>query len=285
DLAARINAEDSSVNYSVHILPTNDLGGISLAFLTRAGVVVENLFQIQADVQFTFGDTGPIPLHDRPPLMLQALIEAGGEMVPITVVAVHNRSLNDIDDPDRGPFVRAKRHEQALQISLELQALQDNNPDINLLVLGDFNAFQFTDGYVDALGQITGDPDPLGSLIPATDELDPDLVNLLTLVPDEERYSFIFDGTSQVLDHALASRFLLPGIRGIEYARANADYPEELENDPLSPLRATDHDGLVVFMVPDVPITIPTLSEWGMGLFTMLLAAAGVMMMRRGRKA
>ena len=48
---------------------------------------------------------------------------------------------------------------------------------MRLVAIGDFNAFEFTDGYVDVMGQVTGNLDPAGALLPATDEVNPDLTN------------------------------------------------------------------------------------------------------------
>ena len=35
------------------------------------------------------------------------------------------------------------------------------------MIIGDFNAFEFSDGFVDVVGQITGAPDPAGALLAA----------------------------------------------------------------------------------------------------------------------
>ena len=123
------------------------------------------------------------------------------------------------------------------------------------------NAFQFTDGFVDVIGQITGDFDPSQNLICETnacdDLVEPNLANEINSLPAEDQYSFIFRGNAQVLDLALTSEGLEPLVRGTEFGRGNADAAVDLINDDGSsdpatlPLRASDHDGLVLYIVKD----------------------------------
>jgi hypothetical protein len=40
-------------------------------------------------------------------------------------------------------------------------------------------------------------------------------------------------------------------VRGLQYARGNADAAVDLINDDTTPLRASDHDGLVLYIEPD----------------------------------
>ena len=73
-------------------------------------------------------------------------------------------------------------------------------------------------------------------------------MNQLMSLPEEERYSFIFRGNAQVLDHALTSASLDLRSRGMQYARGNADAAVDLVNDDTTSLRASDHDGLVLYV-------------------------------------
>jgi hypothetical protein len=166
------------------------------------------------------------------------------------VINVHQRSLSGIDGSD-GPRVRAKRHEQALRLSQFIDELQDTEPGVRLVVIGDFNAFEFTDGYVDVMGQVTGTPDPAGALLAATDVISAGLMNQTLNMPAGERYSFVFDGTAQSLDHAITSQSLDTWVRGAEHSRGNADAPVAFDDDPTTALRSSDHDGTVVFLMSD----------------------------------
>jgi predicted extracellular nuclease len=251
DLASQINADDPSVGYSAHLLEGNDIGGIDVGFLVRGTVRVDSVAQFGKDDVFVWDGEASL-LNDRPPLVLRGAYLGNGAPFPFVVIDVHQRSLSGVEgNSDNARRVRAKRHEQALRLSLYIDALQDAEPGLRLVVIGDFNAFEFTDGYVDVMGQVTGGPDPAGALVPATDEIDLDLTNRTLLMPAGERYSFVFDGTAQSLDHALTSQGLDPWVRGAEHSRGNADAPFAFANVETTPLRASDHDGTVVFVMTD----------------------------------
>src|SRR5690606_8855052 len=186
-----------------------------------------------------------------PPLLLEARFRGGADF-PIKVMVVHNRSLGGVENPgSEGERVRLKRLTQAQSIAARVQAMQEDDPDVRLVVVGDFNAFEFTDGFVDAVGQIKGDFDPDENLLSGPDLVDPDLVDQVLAIESLERYSFVFDGSAQVLDHALTSRALDGSVRGLEFGRGNADAAELLIEDATTPLRSSDHDGLVLFLTTD----------------------------------
>jgi hypothetical protein len=70
-------------------------------------------------------------------------------------------------------------------------------------------------------------------------------------LPAEERYSFVFGGNAQVLDHALTSSALDGLVTDFAYARGNADSPNALLDDGTTTLRASDHDALVLYILAD----------------------------------
>ncbi|MGD9899269.1 MAG: lamin tail domain-containing protein [Calditrichaceae bacterium] len=246
DLAGKIHADDSSVQYTAYLVEGNDVGGIDVGFLVRNSVQVDAITQLGATE--TLSLDGSL-LHDRPPLLLEGkFIVSGVPAFPISVMAVHNRSLGGIDDPSDGPRVRQKRLEQAQSIAQKVQDLQTQNPDIHLVVTGDFNAYEFTDGYVDAVGQIKGSFVAADNLLSGPDLVNPDLTNQVLILPAGERYSFIFQGSGQVLDHALTSSGLNKAVTGFEYGRGNADAAVNDIYSESTPLRSSDHDGLVLFL-------------------------------------
>jgi hypothetical protein len=246
----RIKHDDPSVTYTAYLREGNDIGGIDVGFLVRDTVKVDSVEQLGKDTLFTFNGVEAL-LNDRPPLVLRgAYVGGGGTGFPITVINVHQRSLSGIDGTD-GARVRAKRHAQAVELSRFIDSLQDGEPDIHLVAIGDFNAFEFTDGYVDVMGQITGTPDPGGALLPAVDEVSQPLTNQTLNMPASERYSFVFDGNAQSLDHAITSKALDAYVRGAQHARGNADAPFAFAADGSTPLRSSDHDGTVLFVLTD----------------------------------
>ena len=242
DLTDKIKTDDATLAYTPYLFEGNDFSGIDVGFLIHNSITVDSVVQFGATEIFTFDNT---LLHDRPPLVLYAKLADGR---PIAVLNLHLRSLNGIDDAVDGARVRQKRHEQAASVSLMVQSLQAG-PDSNLVVIGDFNAFPFTDGYVHVLGQIMGAPaDASQALIPGTDNVDPDLTNQVFSLPAAEQYSLNFQGSAETLDHVLVSQALQSTASGIEFARGNSDAAVIFEFDGSTALRASDHDGLVLYV-------------------------------------
>ncbi|MFK8030881.1 MAG: lamin tail domain-containing protein [Gammaproteobacteria bacterium] len=256
DIADRITLDDPSLVYNVHLIEGNDVGGIDVGFLTNDDTItVSATTQINPNAILTFDGS---LLNDRPPLQIDAQYTGGAEPFDITVINVHQRSLGGIDGSS-AERVKTKRFEQSETLALYIQDLQVNNPDIHLVVTGDFNAYEFTDGFVDVVGQISGNPDPLGAEFTATDVVNPDLTNQVLSLPPEERYSFIFSGSAQVLDHTLTSSELNQFVTGFEFARGNTDVPESVQllvGPGVPPIadftavRSTDHDGAALYITP-----------------------------------
>jgi len=270
-LADQITDDDPTVVYTPSLIDGNDFEGSDVAYLTRNDTIaVDSLTQFGESILFTFDGT---LLYDRPPLVLEATYNDGGSPFSFTAVNVHQRSLSGIDDPVDGERVKNKRLEQAVNLSLFLQDEQTmgSNP---LVVLGDFNAYEFTDGYVDVMGQITGDLDPLGDELPTFDAVNPDLRNWTNTAPAEERYTFIFDGNAESLDHIVTSSTMSSFVSDVDYARGNADAPTVEEDNPSSAERASDHDGVAIFVNPAGGSSF-TLTISGTCPGSVTLAAAG----------
>ena len=122
------------------------------------------------------------------------------------------------------PFVQAGEREraaQALALHRVVTGLLASAPDAAIVVLGDMNTFEFTDDLAD--------------LLPGTP---PVLFPLSSLVPAGRRYSYNFEGNSQVLDHVFVTRALLAGAE-LEYVHLNTDFPA------LPGATASDHDPVV----------------------------------------
>ena len=256
DLAVEIAMSDPTVVYTPILVEGNDIGTIDVGFMVRDTVTVDSFEQLgYYETYFNPVDLREDILHDRPPLLLEGQFELEFGSFPVAVMTVHNRSLGGIEDPVDGPRVRQKRYEQAVSIADKVQALQMVNPGVHLVVIGDFNGFEFTDGYVDPVGQIMGDFEPDDNLVCDTnscdDQVDPDLTNQTLDLVQEERYSFIFRGNAQALDHALTAEGLGGFLAGLDFGRGNADAAYEWINDDSTPLRSSDHDGLALFVSAD----------------------------------
>ena len=111
------------------------------------------------------------------------------------------------------PFFQAAEDEREAQ----LQALNDYVDDLlaadkgaRVIVAGDFNTFDFTDD--------------LTVILPGTLDGKAIMKTLLTEVQDDNRYTYIFDGNSQVLDHMFATRSLLENAE-FDIVHVNVDFP------------------------------------------------------------
>lgn len=246
-LAGQIHVDDPAVQYTAFHHEAQWQDGFDVGLLVRDTMVVQSVEQIGADAIFSYDGSW---LNDRPPLVLEARSLHSDPPFGLTVVVVHQRSLRDIDDPAEGERVRQKRHEQSVWLANWLQQRQIARPDERLIVAGDFNAFEFTDGYVDVMGQITGAPDPDGALIPSVDTVDPPLTDTAWLLADEERYTYVFSCDAEVLDHIVVNDVLEPWVAAVSVSRGNADAPEGWEDNPETAARSSDHDGVVIYLGP-----------------------------------
>lgn len=140
------------------------------------------------------------------------------------LVNLHLRSKRG-DDPLFGatqPPVehsQSRRRAQAENVHTFVAALLQDEPETNVIVLGDFNDFPFSPTIEETL---------CGDL----------LLNLHQKLPPEERYTYIYQGNSQALDHILVSRNLFPGAE-FDVVHVNA------ELDTQDPRRVSDHDPIV----------------------------------------
>ncbi|KAA3640545.1 MAG: hypothetical protein DWP95_08380, partial [Proteobacteria bacterium] len=252
NLATEINGL-SGPQYTAVLIEGNDQGGIDVGYLYDATVVTN----VQIN-QLGAAEVNPYDaslLHDRPPLQLSADIVLSNYTMPIQLLNVHLRSMGGIDDVGDGDRVRNKRLSQAQSVATMIADIQNNNPGDPVYVLGDFNAFQFTDGYVDVMGQITGHAVATDNLLWDTPlfQASP-LTNTTQTLAADEQYSFLFNGAAQSLDHAVSNDAGLIFFKQMRYVRGQADAPLQYEDDYGSSLRVTDHDGFVLYISPELDV-------------------------------
>ena len=104
------------------------------------------------------------------------------------------------------------------------------DPNARVLVLGDLNDFEFST----ALATLQGSP--------------PVLHDLALYLPEAERYSYVFEGNSQTLDHIVVSPALVGAVRAFDPVHVNAEFADQ----------TSDHDPLVARVCADV--AAPSLS-------------------------
>jgi predicted extracellular nuclease len=142
---------------------------------------------------------GSTPIFGGPQLFFQA-----GEAEREAQVGALNEVVNALLGAGRGDEDRASKAGR-------------------IIVLGDLNTFEFTDD--------------LTEVLPGTGE-DRILSNLIDTLTDDNVYTFIFDGNSQVLDHMFVTDNLLGGAE-FDIVHVNVDFPR------VDPAFGSDHEPLV----------------------------------------
>jgi predicted extracellular nuclease len=243
-------------NYTAYLVEGNDVGGIDVGFLVKQSrISVIDVTQLSKTTTYTNPNTGAQDLlNDRPPLVLRATCPRplGGNL-PFTVIVNHLRSLNGIDDNTAeglgtaGGRVRAKRRAQAEDLANIIQARQVADPSELIITVGDMNAFNVNDGYVDVIGTVKGTPAPASQVTLASPDLvNPDLTDLVDVLPSSQQYSYNFDGNAQTLDHIILNRKALVFLTRFAYARNDSDFAVK-NYESTNELRISDHDQPVAY--------------------------------------
>jgi predicted extracellular nuclease len=144
---------------------------------------------------------------------------------PVFVIANHFNSKGG-DQPLHSRYqqpVRSsetQRKQQATEVNTFVKSLLAADKHANVVVLGDLNDYEFSD----TVSTLTS-----GGV----------LKDLLTTLPKSERYTYVYEGNSQSLDHILLS----PGLRSFDYdvVHINAEFADQ----------ASDHDPQIVRIKPD----------------------------------
>ena len=181
---------------------------------------------------------GPFATRSRQPLA-QAFAIDGKDFV---VVANHFKSKGCGKPPDEGRGADADRHDgqgcfNAVRVDTarRLDAWLQSDPlgvgaGTPTLVVGDLNAY--------------AEEDPLHALRAAGWR---DAFAALSRAPGA--YSFVYDGLSGRLDHALLNQAAVPALRDVQEWHVNADEAEffDYRNEHAAgPWRSSDHDPLVL---------------------------------------
>ncbi|MBD2113179.1 MULTISPECIES: endonuclease/exonuclease/phosphatase family protein [Cyanophyceae] len=120
-----------------------------------------------------------------------------------------------------------QRQAQSQVVQDYVNSLLGSDPTANVVVLGDLNEFEFVS--------------PVAGLESAG------LTNLTNTLPENERYSYIFQGSSQAIDHILVSDSLA----------ATAEYDAVHVNTELAEsLQASDHDPVLARLTIKAPNVI-----------------------------
>jgi hypothetical protein len=150
---------------------------------------------------------------------------------PVFVIGNHfDSKLGDQNADGRFQFPSqssaVQRSGQAQAVHSFVERILDIDKNADVVVLGDLNDYQFSPA-LQALKTGTAD----GSTPPI-------LTDLINTLPVNQRYTYVFDGISEVLDHILVTRG--PDDVQYEVVHVNAEYADQ----------ASDHDPQVVRLRP-----------------------------------
>jgi len=165
-------------------------------------------------------------LFSRPPLVAHFQILDYPQPGEIWLIANHWKSKSE--DTATTAYTLPRRMEQAHFVAGIAEDIQVQNPEANIIVLGDLN-------------------DTLASA-PLAELAEFGLVNIWERLPADQRYTYIYQGYSQPLDHILlVGPWLVRGRDGIPWvARINADYPARYASLVNTPSGSSDHDPLMI---------------------------------------
>lgn len=256
-LAAKINADAKAAGlpdpkYRAFLEDGNDGRGINNGFLIKTSrVTVLETKQYGKNERYEHPKTGQkIYLNDRPPFMIRVSIddEKTGKPFEFTVIVNHLKSYLGYSDPRQSDNVRLKKRLQAEYLAGLVNERQNTDPAERIIVLGDLNSYHFSDGILDMVGTIKGEPAGKDTVLFASEDLvEPNLINLVDIIHEQQRYSYVFDASAQTLDHILISQTLKAYIKGFGFARINADFPKIFTNDANRVERFSDHDPAVAY--------------------------------------
>jgi uncharacterized protein len=213
----------------------------------------------------SFSSTDPV--FDRAPAAQTfRLNSAGQEGSDFTVIINHFKSKGSCPtsgDVDLGQGCwNLKRVEQSRKLLQFIGELQQRSNDPDVLVIGDLNAY--------------AEEDPVKVLVAGG------LEHLSLRIPAAQRYSYLFEGQSGELDHALATPSLAKQVRGITVWHINSDEPPVLDYNTEfktddrytpTPFRSSDHDPVIIGISPAALCTVnpgaPTLQLQGSSELTL----------------
>ncbi|BCL34293.1 choice-of-anchor I family protein [Nostoc sp. MS1] len=189
-------------------------GNIRVGFLYNPNRVrfVERSLRRLTDTNLEDGDAFA---NSRKPLVGQFFFN--GEIV--TVVGNHFNSKGG-DQPLFGPnqppalSSEIQRNQQATIVSNFVQGILTTNANANVIVAGDLNDFEFSQ--------------PVSILESGG------LNTLIETLPENERYTYNFQGNAQALDHVLVSENLFSLLDGYDVVHINSEFADQVsDHDPV----------------------------------------------------
>ncbi|MEE9514028.1 MAG: endonuclease/exonuclease/phosphatase family protein, partial [Anaerolineales bacterium] len=200
-------------DYQPVLLDGTDSRGIDVAYLVRG-----DRAQILDVGQFI----APEGLTSRPPLLIKVQLDTGNENRVLYILNNHFTSLAG------GEAATEPRRAAQSAWNVEIvDRLRAADPDAHIVVLGDLNSFY------DSL--------PIDVL------RESGLRHVFERLPGDERYTYIYQGVAQTLDHILVSPSLWAALEEVHVLHTNADFAMPVPEDD-SPIHKSDHDPVIVII-------------------------------------
>lgn len=200
----------SEYRYVPALIEGTDSRGIDVGYLVRGDRA--KILDVQQHI-------APEGLTSRPPLLIQVQLQF--DRAPIQVFLLNNHFTS------MAGGVLATEPRRSAQAAWNVTVLEEvvaNNQDAYIAVLGDLNSFF--------------DSQPLNILRQAG------LEHVFDILEPDERYTYIFEGASQSLDHILVTANLMQLLERVDILHTNADFPPADPDDP-SPIHKSDHDPVI----------------------------------------
>lgn len=240
DLVDGLNAGVGAGTYA-H-LPTGAIGAdaIRVGILYKpAAVTPRGVFALlTTEVDPNFLDS------KNRPVLAQTFVTPAGDRFTIAVAHLKSKSddCDDVGDPDEGDgqgSCNLTRSNAAKALATWLESDPTGSEETDFLIVGDLNSF--------------AQEDPITALKSAG------YTDLVASYGGAAAYSYVFDGQSGYLDHALASENMAPQVAGVAEWHINTDEPRALDYNTefksagqvtslfaADAYRAADHDPLIV---------------------------------------
>jgi predicted extracellular nuclease len=227
-----------SLGYKGLVQPSNDGRGVSVGIMYRGPLEVVSVAEPNPQLSFR-GDDGrnqldPSRLYARAPLVVDfkytGLSQSLEGVRNLTVAVNHFKSKLG------GPRYDPRRQMQGEYLGAYIDAKLKEDPNRSVIVTGDLNA-TFEDAAYKKLAFRSDGSERLK--------------NVITALPEEDRYTYIYRGKKNLLDHIMVTGDLFTQLNSVKIPIRNSDpNAAEFKFDPTTPLGLSDHDSIVaVFLL------------------------------------
>lgn len=274
DLVEGLNAVMGEGTYDYIDTEPDYIGtdAIKVAIIYKPATVklAGNYAILDSNVDSRFND-----YKNRPTLAqsFQDLTNGGVFTVAVNHLKSKGSSCEDVGDPDLGDGAgncNLTRLYAAQAMVDWLATDPTSSGSNNYLIIGDLNSYDKEDP-IDAI--LAGPDDLFGSEEDPTGKED-NYTDLLYTYLGEGAYTYVFDGKTGYLDHALVNPDLFDMVKGTTVWHINADEPDLIDYDMSykkdaqdalyapDPFRSSDHDPVIVglkvceLVPPSVEVTV-----------------------------